>query len=71
MLHAKPRTPDLLEVIAPPNPAIGHPLTLEELDDAITALLDREDLASGDDELARLRRVRSALERHAATLLEE
>lgn len=65
--------PDLLPALEPatgsPSPAPGDGLTLADLDAGLTALVDREDLA-GPDERARLRRVRDALERQAARLLE-
>lgn len=45
-------------------------ITPVDLQDAISALLDREDLAP-PDERARLRRVRADLERRAGDMLDE
>lgn len=49
--------------IAPAESAPALGLTAAELEEALVALGDREDLATGVDQRARLARVRAALER--------
>lgn len=67
------RTPDLVAAFAAAAPALElrpTPLNVHELDDAVTALLDREQYA-GPDERARLARVRLRLEAELADRLTE
>lgn len=67
------RTPDLVGAFARPAPAlelVPEPLNVLELDDAVTAILDREQYA-GPDERARLSRVRARLEAELADRLAE
>ena len=62
-----------IAVVRPTLPHLSAPVAGIDppaLQDAISAILDREELA-GPDECARLRRVRYDLERRAADMLDE
>jgi hypothetical protein len=65
-------TPDVVGLLAGAGATLDLPAPLNpiELDEAVTAILDREDIA-GPDERARLRRVRAVLERELADRLAE
>jgi hypothetical protein len=67
------RTPDVIGALRRPAPAlelVPEPLNVLELDDAITAILDREEHADADTR-ARLSRVRARLEGELADRLAE